>query len=127
MESFKAFSNSYATDVDRFVGKCLMMITYTHVAHFMTKSYAQHMALGDFYDSLQDLVDKFAEVYIGTGKPYRPVLQVDPTFDVIKSIRGLIEDANKVRVMLNESALENIVDEIKALAFQTLYKLENLS
>lgn len=123
---FKSFnaSTSY-NQVDSFIGRCLMMVTYTHVAHFVTDSYAQHRALGDFYEALQDLIDKFAEVYIGTGGVYRPLLRVDESFDLFKSLRELTAEADYVKDGL-DSSLVNIIDEIKALTFQTLYKLEKL-
>jgi len=38
--------------------------------HWQTKSYAKHKAYGKFYDNLDDLIDKFVEVYMGKyGRP----------------------------------------------------------
>ena len=38
--------------------------------HWQTKSYAKHNAYGGFYDSLTDLIDKYAEVCMGKlGRP----------------------------------------------------------
>ena len=34
--------------------------TNAHIAHLQTKSYARHIALGDFYDGVLDIADKFA-------------------------------------------------------------------
>ena len=47
------------------VAKCLAVRTAAHYAHFKSRSYARHVALGDFYDDLLDAVDEFAEVYMG--------------------------------------------------------------
>lgn len=123
---FKSFSKMSSTPEDRFIGKCLMMVTYTHVAHFMVKSYSQHMALGDFYEQLQDHVDEFAEVYVGTGMPYRPVLSLNPSFDAITEIKALAAEADTIRSEL-DSSLQTILDDIKSLCFRTIYKLENLA
>jgi DNA-binding ferritin-like protein len=35
------------------------------VLHWQTKSYARHNAYGSIYDSLDDLIDRFVEVYMG--------------------------------------------------------------
>jgi hypothetical protein len=35
------------------------------ILHWQTTSYARHMAYGGIYDSLDDLIDKFVEVYQG--------------------------------------------------------------
>ena len=37
----------------------------THLQHWNTSSYAEHMALGDFYDDVIDLIDSFVEAYQG--------------------------------------------------------------
>lgn len=37
------------------------IITQTHIYHLLTKSYAEHIAIGEFYEGLQDLVDVLAE------------------------------------------------------------------
>ena len=41
--------------------------TQTHIYHLLTKSYAQHMAIGEFYDSIQSCIDAIAEKSIGLG------------------------------------------------------------
>ena len=33
--------------------------------HWQTKSHAQHIAYGDIYDSLDELIDSFMEIYMG--------------------------------------------------------------
>ena len=35
------------------------------ILHWQTKSYARHIAYGGIYDSLDDLIDNFVEVYMG--------------------------------------------------------------
>lgn len=36
--------------------------------HWLTKSYAQHLAFGKTYESLDDRVDRFVEIYLGKNK-----------------------------------------------------------
>lgn len=35
------------------------------ICHWQTKEYSRHMAFGGIYDALDDLIDKFVEVYMG--------------------------------------------------------------
>jgi hypothetical protein len=47
---------------------CLLnAVTAAHIHHFGTDSYSQHVALGDFYENIEDLADKFIEAYHGQG------------------------------------------------------------
>lgn len=39
--------------------------TQTHIYHLLTKSYAEHMAIGEFYESLEASIDSIAESLIG--------------------------------------------------------------
>jgi hypothetical protein len=34
-----------------------------HIFHLQTKSFAEHKALNDFYDSIPDLIDSIVESY----------------------------------------------------------------
>ena len=40
--------------------------TQAHVFHLTTNSYAQHKALGKYYDAISDLLDAYAEAYMGS-------------------------------------------------------------
>ena len=51
--------------VGEFVMKALHARTNAHVLHLKSRSYARHVALGDFYDALVDLLDGYVEAYQG--------------------------------------------------------------
>ena len=99
-----------------------------HLEHWNTKSYAQHVALGEFYDGIIDLIDGFVECYQGLygliGK-----VKLIPTTD--KLVDLLVEDSawmdkNRCEICKDNKTLENILDTIIELYLTTLYKLENL-
>ena len=46
-----------------FVGTLFLARDVAHSVHLNTRSYAKHVALNEFYDSIVDLADKFAEAY----------------------------------------------------------------
>jgi hypothetical protein len=101
---------------------------FAHKAHLATKSYAQHKALNSFYDNVLDLADKLIEVYQGQFGLTKIEFSSVKDAEVV----GYFEDLAKF-VMEGHNAfdkkdthLHNILDEITALCYSTLYKLKNL-
>jgi len=114
-----------------FVSALLHSSTAAHFLHLSTKSYAEHKALGRYYEDILDLADKWAEAYQGHFGVIPMTAYMDD-FKVQKEaksyVRGLLDFAKSMRDQLpDESDLENIHDEIVGLIAATLYKLENLS
>lgn len=103
-----------------------------HREHLKTKSYAQHVALGNFYEAIVDLADAFAETYQG-GYGIISDIPLAANKDAGKPIDDALE-AHLAWVEKNRAAfskpqdrpLQNIIDEICALYLRTLYKLRNL-
>lgn len=111
------------------VGILFVSRDQAHREHLKTTSYAQHVALGDFYESVIDFADKFAEVYQGCHEildvPYiKP--EKGSIDDVLEHHIATIEGLKQSFRSEHDSALLNIIDEISALYSQTLYKLRNL-
>ena len=52
-----------STEVTKFMLELLMTVK---LYHWNTKSYSTHKATDDLYSSLNDNIDKFIEVYMGT-------------------------------------------------------------
>lgn len=110
-----------------FIAESFALGTATRLLHLTTTSYAQHVALGDFYAAQSDLIDKFAEVYMGLER--KPA-----SFPSIKPPSGLpnelLEDyLQEVREELEEcsaESLKNILAEIEELTARTIYKLKYL-
>lgn len=115
--------------IEQMIGKVFATRNAAHLAHWKTKSYSQHQALGSFYDGLIDLIDKLVEAYQGAAGIIGDVKTPDDSsgemVDRLKDEVVWIEQ-NKEECCMKISALENIVDEIVALYLTTIYKLENL-
>jgi len=121
METNKNTNNA----VDEFIGMCMMSITYIHSAHFATNSYAQHKALGEFYTEMEDLIDTFVEVNIGITGTYTPTLQTETSIEPVSYIKSIADMGTDIYDSVNTS-LQSIIDEIKVLCYQTIYKLTKL-
>lgn len=103
-----------------------------HREHLRTKSYAQHVALGDFYDAIIELTDSLTEMYQGRNGIIDsiPQLNDDDTqktpAQLLKKYLDLLEKTRYTAVEKTDSALQNKIDEIVGQFLSTLYKLENL-
>lgn len=115
------------------VARCFQARTDAHIAHLMTRSYAEHKALDEFYSGVVDLADSFAEA--ATGRygildfPQIMPRHKDSTYDkpvtIPKGLRTWL-DANREKCT-DDSELQNMIDEIIALCSSTVYKLDFLS
>ena len=100
--------------------------TNAHFMHLQTDSYAKHVALNEYYDTIIELTDKWAEAYQGCydiikSYPRDFHLATDP----VKYIAGIKKFIKDIRTELpDESELQNIIDEIADLVDGTLYKLK---
>lgn len=114
-----------------FVSALLHSSTVAHFLHLNTKSYAEHKALGHFYEDILDVTDKWAEAYQG----HFGLIPLDKYVDDFKVqkdakayLGGLLKFAQNARKELpDEPDLQNIHDEIVGLIAATLYKVTNLS
>lgn len=104
----------------------------THLAHWRTKSYAQHKALGSFYDKIIDLTDELVEAHMGAAGKVIGEIEIPalpPVKDILKHLSEEVNwiDEHRSEIADGVAALENIVDEIAALYLSTIYKLKQLS
>jgi DNA-binding ferritin-like protein len=97
--------------------------------HWLTKSYPKHKATDKLYDSLNDNIDKFIEVYI--GKYERPIIKhesiafkhmTDSEFIAyLKKYIAFFEKDLVHYIKATDTDLLNIRDEIVGNINQTLY------
>lgn len=104
-----------------------------HREHLATTSYAQHMALNDFYNEIVDLADSIAEAYQGRHGIIKdiPIAREEKSSgSPAQKLRRYLDYIEKERynaVDRSETCIQNMIDEVIALFLSTLYKLENLS
>ncbi len=115
-----------------FVGHLFLARDVAHSVHLNTRSYAKHKALGSFYDKIVDLADDFAEAYQGRHGLMGPIslMYAKKNGNIIEFLEDSLSEieANRFKVCEeDDSAIQNIIDEIVALYLSTLYKLKNLA
>ena len=115
--------------VGEFLLTLLHAVTNTHILHLQSTSYAQHMALGTFYEELDELTDNLIEAVQGlTGEIVQyPADYYAPAATAMDELEDLGEYVKEGRKTLPQaSEIQNIVDEIAALIDSTCYKLQFL-
>jgi len=112
------------------IGHLFLARDVTHSVHLNTRSYAKHKALGGFYGKVIDLADDLAEAYQGRYGLIGPITlhSAKKTNNVVAFLEDSLEDVKKARKEYeDDTALQNIIDEIEGLYLSTLYKLKFLA
>jgi len=115
-----------------FVGLLFLARDVAHSVHLNTSSYAVHKATQKFYEGLPDLADSFAEAWQGRHGLMGPVtlMSADKNRDLVEFLEDQVEQIGKGRSEFcdpEETAIQNIIDEIVAHYLSALYKLKHLS
>lgn len=115
-----------------FIGCMFLARDVAHSVHLNTRSFAKHMALNTFYDEIIDLADKFAEAYQGRHGLIGPISlhSARKTSNIVEFLEDSLKEIENERYKVcdkDETALQNIIDEIVGLYLSTLYKLKFLA
>ena len=115
-----------------FVGLLFLARDVTHSVHLNTRSYAKHKALQKFYEGIVGLADTFAEAYQGRhglmgGITLQTAKKTANVTEFLSDQLNEIETARSKVVDKDDTALQNIIDEIVVLYLSTLYKLKFLA
>lgn len=99
-----------------------------HREHLMTESFAQHMALGTFYEDIIGIADRLAEASQGySGKRFTdiPFYSSPMKGDVVKRFQKLLERVQELRkdCYPESTCIQNIIDEAEAIYLSLIYKL----
>lgn len=100
-----------------------------HKEHLKTGSYAQHVALGSFYEEVVSMSDKLAETYQGRHGVIKdiPVITLKGGSNIADKLSKMMDMIEADRVTYgNDTPIQNIIDEIVGLYLTTLYKLRTL-
>ena len=115
--------------IPQLISELLESVLIVHKMHLQAKSrsYAEHQALGEFYDAIGDHADSIYEQFAGQTTtvdiPDAMIYDTNP----INYLEILAKFVERVHANSGEySHLQNQMDEVKSLIFGTLYKLKYL-
>lgn len=101
---------------------------YAHKAHLGTESYAEHMALGAFYDDVIEEADALAELWMGRngekleGIPTYDAKTKGKPADVLKQYCSNLESL-RAELGKDDSVIQNQVDTLIGVYATAIYKL----
>jgi len=109
--------------------------TQAHSFHLGVKgigSHSAHLALGEYYDSIGDLIDGLVEAYqgkegliqisgIGTLDKNNDIKNIIKYFDTLCNMIARLRQNPK----LKDSWIQNDIDTVVSLLYKTKYKLVN--
>jgi len=108
-----------------------VLVKLHHWAISKTKdAYATHIALGDYYDSIDGLLDDLVETYQGkygivSIKIPSMFITMDIT-DKLKAFAAMLESCTAFGERDTNTYLYNQLDELTSITYKTIYKLVNL-
>lgn len=115
--------------IEELIARVFSVRDGAQLQHWTTKSYAQHQALGEFYEEVIEKLDGIVEAYqgyfgiIGTVRLQQLPFQDFAT--LIADEAKMISEARS-EIARNVAAIENLVDGLSETYFKTFYKLANL-
>lgn len=113
------------------MGQLMKARNVAHMWHWKVKSFAMHLALGELYDKLSDMMDELMEMYMGRyGTDAHVPLGEPNSFseqDPLEFVRQLDDFlAQQEQVIPQDGFIVNKYQEIQAMVSAVRYKLENL-
>jgi hypothetical protein len=134
MDMEQSIETSDVSGPSKFFSKLFESREMAHVYHLSVKgdmgSYAAHVALGAYYDGILGQIDDLIEIYQGQYDLIEEFDMIDTkstkSKEPIQYFQELVEFVKSNRntcLSQEDTHLQNIVDEVIALIYKTLYKL----
>ena len=116
--------------LEQLIARVFYARNLAHWNHWRTDSYAQHKALGAFYDDVIDAVDALVEAYQGAFELVGniPAPTTSKGTDVLKTLKDDSKwiEKNHEDICKGNRAVANLIDELNGVYLSTIYKLRHL-
>lgn len=132
-EEQKQESSEESGDVSKFISKLLESREMAQVYHWTVKgdmgSHAAHLALEAYYDGVIGFIDDIVEIYQGQYGLIEGYDIIDTTDtkskDKLDYFKEIVEEVKSARkcIKAEDTHIHNIIDELIALQYKTIYKL----
>lgn len=125
-------SEGHNEDFCEMVCQLLHSQTQVHIFHLGTKSYAEHKALQNYYEGIDDLTDGLIESFQGkyglltNYKSYKNQSYKNKN-QVLKYFTSLLNTIEEKRESIEDSYIQNQIDGVQELIYSTMYKLKFLN
>lgn len=113
-----------------FITSLFEIETNAHIAHWQTRSYAQHMALNELYQGIPELRDSFVELYQGATQTILskyPQLKTIEGMDMCSYIKTKVEAYREYRKTVTQTEIQQKIDDIIDFLESVNYKLKFLA
>jgi len=132
-EEEKSEETSGSNDVSKFLSKLLESREMSQVYHWTVKgdmgSHAAHLALQTYYEEVIEFIDDIVEIYQGQYGLIEGYDVIDTTdskskdrLDYFKETVEFVK-SGRTCIKAEDTHIHNIVDELIALQYKTIYKL----
>lgn len=91
-------------------------------------SYAQHQALGSFYEDVIEALDSLVEAYQGAFDLIGTIPAPETSGDILAILQGDAKwiEKNHEAICKGNRAVANLIDGVTDVYLSTIYKLRNL-
>lgn len=132
MDDYSETQSSADDVMANLMGQLMKARSVAHMWHWKVKSFALHMALGELYEGLTDMMDQLMEMYMGKYGTEAHVPMSDPNAfseqDPLEFIRQLDDFlASQESRIPQDGFLVNKYQELQGMVSTVKYKMENLS
>ena len=123
-----------SSNPSKFFSKLFESREMAHIYHLQVNgemgSHAKHTALGDYYEGVLGFIDDIIEIWQGQYGIIEEYDTIDTTetktkdtIEYFNELARFIKEERKC-IPVEDTHLHNIVDEVVALVYKTLYKLK---
>lgn len=122
----KSMDMGMGKDCSAFISLLFKAKEDAHISHIeqRSKSDAVHNALGEFYETIDGLIDTLAETVMGVHGQLTLSFSASVIVDPLSYMQTLYTQVNKERNMYTEGWIQNQIDEVAQLIAHTIYKLK---
>lgn len=134
MEEFEQIETmSFNDAIEQIILETMSMVTQTHLYHLFTKSYAEHVAIGSFYEDIQKDADGLAEMYIARYGEFPGTDSFEIEINTNYETELFLEEIHEFREMItygleitsspDHLGLQDVLIDIQSDIDQLIYKL----
>lgn len=119
--------------MNTFISLLLASRNQAHIFHWQTQSFSVHKSLNEYYDNIIERIDELVEGYqgkYGILKNFMTpanIIESENKNNVVDYFESLVKLVEEERAnIVQDTFIQNQIDEIVQLLYTTIYKLKNL-